>query len=48
MFGAVIISLKKICFLGEYISSLTDDEFKCLMRQFDKANLFMEYIQWEK
>jgi len=40
--------LTPLCLLCDFIWSLDDDDFYTVLRQLDRANLVMEYEQWEK
>lgn len=43
-----LLRFNQMCSLYLFIGSLTDIEYLCLMRQFDKIFIWTEFIQWEK
>lgn len=42
-----VLTLNDIGNLFIFIASLYEDEYEALLRQFDKVDLWAEFMQWE-
>lgn len=43
-----VLPLSAMAKVFRFIESLNEDEYSCLIRQFDKIELWVEFKEWEE